>query len=96
MEDRLSEESQWFELKNDVVRDFMEYIQTEESLRRSLTGNIIDPVKPDPDAERQDPVYYLYKRVFMENPHNFYIFAMQKMQYKTRIWPFTIPISKRI
>lgn len=86
MEGQISRQSQWYEQKNDVFRDFMEYIRTEELLRQPMTRNAVDIRKPDPNARRENPVYYLDKRMFLDNPQHFYIFEMQKMQYRLFRW----------
>lgn len=84
--DRPSEESQWYEQKADVFRDFMEFFHTEELFRRPMTRDAVGMLKPNPNAPRQDPVYYLDKRVFLDNPGHFYIFGLQKKTYRLFRW----------
>ena len=64
----------------------MEYVQNEELFQRPMTRDAVDMLKPNPDAPRQVPVYYLDKRVFLDNPQHFYIFGIQKMQYSLLRW----------
>lgn len=64
----------------------MEFIQTEELLRRPMTRDAVDMLKPNLNAPRQDPVYHLDKRVFLDNPGHFYIFGLQKMKYRLFRW----------
>ena len=52
-----------------MIRDFTDHIQNEELLRLPLPGTTIDPIKPDSNSS-QDPVYYLDKRLFMDNDIN--------------------------
>ena len=85
--DRPSENSDWMDRKKDVVSDFTEFIETEQLLRQSpLYTTNIDAIKPDPTDSRQEPVYYLDKRLLMDNdinnPNSFFIYTMKKKQYR--------------
>ena len=80
--DRLPENSGWMDQKKDVIRDFTQYIETEQLLRQApLYSTTIDAIKPDPNS-RQDPVYYLDKRIFLDNPGHFFIFAINKREFR--------------
>ena len=68
-----------------MIRDFTDYIQNEELLRLPLPGTTIYPIKPDSNSS-QDPVYYLDKRLFMDNdinnPDIFFIYTMKKKEWR--------------
>ena len=81
--DRLPETSGWMDQKKEVIRDFTQFIETEQLLRLPFPGTTIDPIKSDPNSK---PIYYLDKRIFFENPDHFCIFAMQKKQFTQFRW----------
>ena len=87
--DRLPENSGWMDQKKEVIRDFAQFIETEQLLRHPFPGTTIDPIKPDPNS-RQDHVYYLDKRFFMDNdinnPDSFFIYTMNKKEYRQFRW----------
>ena len=59
--DRLPETSGWMDQKKEVIRDFTQFIETEQLLRLPFPGATIDPIKSDPNSK---PIYYLDKRIF--------------------------------
>ena len=85
--DRASEKGSWMEKREDVVRDFTEYIDNEEMLGLPLPG-AVDSITSHP---HQDPVYYLDKRLLMDDDVNnaansFFIYAMKKNQWRLFQW----------
>ena len=77
------------ERRKDVVSDFTEYMQNEQLLGLPFPGTTIDPIKPDSNSS-QDPVYYMDKRLFMDNdinnPESFFIYTMKKKEYRQFRW----------
>ena len=84
--DRPNEKGSWMAKKQDVVMDFTEYIDNEEMLAAPLPG-AIDSITPIP---HQDPIYYLDKRLFMDdetnNANSFFIYTMKKNEWRLFRW----------
>ena len=84
--DRPNEKGSWMTKKEDVVKDFTQYIDNEEMLGLPLPGTV-DPIKP---VLHQDPVYYLDKRLFMDgdlnNADSFFIYTMKKKGWRLFQW----------
>ena len=82
--DRPNEKGSWLLKKEDVVKDFTEYIDNEEMLNLPLPGTTVDPINP---VLHQDPVYYLDKRLLMDdetnNANSFFIYTMKKEGMET-------------
>ena len=85
--DRPNEKGSWMNKKEDVFRDFTEYIDNEEMLNLPLPGTTVDPITP---VLHQDPVYYLDKRLFMDgdlnNADSFFIYTMKKKDWRLFRW----------
>ena len=85
--DRPNEKGSWMEKRQDVIKDFTEYIDNEEMLGLPLPG-AVDSIKRC--VPHQDPVYYLDKRLFMDgdlnNADSFFIYTMKKKDWRLFQW----------
>ena len=85
--DKPSQKSSWMDRKRDVLQNFKEYVDNEDEITNFTLPGCIDPIIPE---SCQDPIYYLDKRLFMDdetnNANSFFIYTMKKNEWRLFRW----------
>ena len=85
--DKPSQKGSWMDKKSDVLQNFKEYVDNEDEITDFTLPGCIDPIIPE---SGQDPIYYLDKRLFMDdetnNANSFFIYTIKKNEWRLFRW----------